>query len=65
MIHPDKVTAMSFGATTTGMMMPVKEWQGQELNYRYGINDFKDLVGKPFDLDTYRDVSKFFLSWRI
>jgi len=60
MIHPDKVTAMSFGATTTGMMMPVKEWQGQELNYRYGINDFKDLVGKPFDLDTYRDVSKFF-----
>lgn len=60
MIHPDRVTATSFGATSTGVMMPVKEWKGQELNFGYGINDFEELTGKPFDLDSYREVAKFF-----
>lgn len=60
MIHPDKVTAMSFGASSTGIMMPVEEYQGQELNFRYGINDFEELTGKSFDLNSYREVAKFF-----
>lgn len=64
MIHPERVTAMSYGASSTGIMMPVEEYNGQELDFRYGLNDFEELIGKPFELDNYRDVSKF-LSRRI
>ena len=60
LIHPERVTAMSYGASSTGIMMPVEEYNGQELDFRYGLNDFEETVGKPFDLDNYRDVSKFF-----
>ena len=59
MIHPERVQAIAAGANLM-YMMPLEEWQGDKLKYRYGISDFQEVTGDPFDLESYQDIAKYF-----
>jgi hypothetical protein len=58
LIHPDRVKAAAPGSPGGGWpMAPVATWEGVPLRYPKGIMDFEELVGKPFDLETFRGVA--------
>jgi hypothetical protein len=54
-LHPERARAAAFGGHgwTTA---PVEQWDGLVLPYPYGVGDFEQLVGKPFNLDTFKKV---------
>ncbi|MEJ2078374.1 MAG: Ig-like domain-containing protein [Acidobacteriota bacterium] len=56
MLHPDRVKAASIGCPGYGPIVPVAEWNGVTLPYPEGISDLAQLVGKPFDVETFRTV---------
>ncbi len=56
MLHPDRVKAASIGAPGYGPIVPVSEWNGENLPYPEGISDLEQLVGEPFDVETFRSV---------
>ncbi len=56
LIHPDRVKAAAPGAGGSWPMAPVASWQGIPLKYPIGVMDFQSLVGKPFDLETFKRV---------
>jgi pimeloyl-ACP methyl ester carboxylesterase len=57
LIHPDRLKAAAPGSPGYGWpMAPVASWGGAPLRYPLGIMDFEALVGKPFDLATFRSV---------
>jgi RNA polymerase sigma factor (TIGR02999 family) len=58
LIHPDRVKAAAPGSPGGGWpMAPVATWEGVPLRYPKGIMDFEELVGRPFDLETFRGVA--------
>jgi hypothetical protein len=56
LIHPDRVKAAAPGAPGGWPLAPVASWQGTPLKYAVGVMDLKSLVGKPFDLETFKSV---------
>jgi hypothetical protein len=56
MLHPDRVKAASIGSPMFGPIVPVAQWNGQTLPYHIGISDLEQLVGKKFDVDSFRQV---------
>lgn len=59
LIHPGKIKALAIGGFNGELMLPQNEMNGIKLNYPIGTNDFPGLLGKPFDIDTYRSVPQF------
>ena len=55
LIHPDRLKAAASGAPGPPLA-PVTSWQGTPLKYAVGVMDFQSLVGKPFDLETFKRV---------
>jgi hypothetical protein len=55
-LHPETLKAASIGAPGRGPIVPVAQWNGVTLPYPNGISDLEGVVGKKFDLDTFRTV---------
>lgn len=58
-IHPEKIKALAIGGFNGKLMIPQKEINEVKLNYPIGVNDFYELFGKTFDIDTYRQIPQF------
>ncbi|TSC54143.1 MAG: hypothetical protein LiPW16_138 [Microgenomates group bacterium LiPW_16] len=56
MLHPERVRAAAAGGVGGWDTVPLKEWNGIKLRYPIGVWDFKNLVGKEFDLETWKTI---------
>jgi dienelactone hydrolase len=56
LIHPGRIKAAAAGSPGGWPLAPLTEWQGTPLKYAMGVLDLEDLVGRPFDLETFRSV---------
>ena len=56
LLHPERVRAAAAGGTVGWDAVPLKEWNGIKLRYPVGMRDSESLVGKEFDLETFRTI---------
>lgn len=52
-LHPDRVKAASIGAPGFGPTLPVGQWKGQRLDFHVGTADLGEIIGAPFDADSF------------
>jgi pimeloyl-ACP methyl ester carboxylesterase len=57
LLHPDRVKAAAPGSPGGWPLAPVASWEGRALKYSTGIYDLEALTGRPFDLETFRQVA--------
>lgn len=55
-LHPERVKAVTTGSPGGWPILPVAEHVGVRLNYPIGIADLETMTGKPFDIETFRQV---------
>lgn len=58
-IHPDKIQALAIGGFNGKLMLPQNNLNGIAIDYPIGINDFKEIFGDKFDLDSYKEIPQF------
>lgn len=58
-LHPDRVLAAAIGSPGGWPIASTGEWGESTLRYPIGVHDIKQLVGKPFDLGTYKQVPQY------
>lgn len=58
-LHPNLVKAVAYGGFNGELMLPLKELEGEKLNYPLGINDFEKFSDEEFDLKTYKSIPQF------
>ena len=56
LIHPDRIKAAAAGSPGGWPLAPISSWEGTPLKYAMGVMDLESLVGRPFDLETFRTV---------
>lgn len=56
LLHPDRIKAASAGSPGGWPLAPVASWNGVTLKYPIGVADVETLIGRPFDLDAFRQV---------
>jgi hypothetical protein len=59
LLHPEIVQAAAIGSPGGWPTVPVSEWQQRTLTYPVGIADLATLIGKGFDVDTFRRVPQY------
>ena len=59
-LHPKRVIASAIGSPGGQPISPIGTWEGKHLRYPVGGYDLKGLVGKTFDLESYKAVPYFF-----
>jgi len=58
-LHPERVRALVTGAQDH-IILPFDRLHGENFDYPAGINDFEDYTGEEFDIESYREVAKFY-----
>lgn len=58
-LHPERVIAAAAGGLNGLLILPKKEMDGIKLNYPLGANDFEQLTGKTWDIETFTKVPQF------
>ncbi len=58
-LHPEIVKAAAPGSPGGWPIAPVGQWSATTLPYPVGVFDVEQLVGKPFDLETFKKVPKY------
>ncbi|MFO7797123.1 MAG: hypothetical protein ACQERB_08085 [Promethearchaeati archaeon] len=48
LLHPDRIKAVAIGQAGGWLAMPISEYNGSELNWPMGINDFYNLTGSEY-----------------
>ncbi len=56
LLHPQQLKAVATGGTNALVILPVKELQGQTLNYPLGMADVAQLTGRPVDVKAFREL---------
>ena len=59
MLHPESTQVVVAGGLNGILMLPVKQYNQQTLNYPLGINDFSKIAGKTFDKEKWAAVPQF------
>lgn len=57
-LYPDLVKIVVTGATIPKVILPLKEYQKEVLNYPIGIADFEEITGSPFDIEKHNKVAR-------
>lgn len=57
-LHPDRVKAVSSGATLDDMMLPLTEYKGKNLIFPIGTYDYKEITGRSFDLNLHNSIAR-------
>lgn len=60
LLHPELVKASAVGSPGGMPMLPVKTFNGKQLRYPIGINDFSDITGSEFNIGKVQNVDIFF-----
>lgn len=58
-LHPELIKAAAYGGFNGELMLPMKEIEGEKLNYPLGINDFEKFSDTGFDLKIYQSIPQF------
>ena len=58
-LHPEIVKALAPGSPGGWPTAPISEWDGTTLWYPVGVADVEQLIGNPFDLNTFRTVPQY------
>lgn len=56
--HPERVKAISSGATLDDMILPLAQYQGKQLVFPIGIYDFELITGREFCLERHNQVAR-------
>lgn len=56
-LHPDIIKAASIGGCD--LMLPYKELAGENLPYPLGIYDYEAILGRKFDLNSFKEVFRY------
>lgn len=56
--QPDKVKAVVSGGTLDDMILPLSQYEGENLIFPIGIYDYKEIVGRDFDLSKHNSVAR-------
>ena len=56
LLHPEMVRAAAIGAPGGWITVPLDEWDGIKLRYPVGVSDLEDLVGKEFDIESFKTI---------
>lgn len=55
-LHPSRVASVTAGAINGMATLPFEEANGRTIEYQIGVADLEELIGKPFDRETWADV---------
>lgn len=58
-IHPEQIKALAIGGFNGELMLPVKQLNGENLNYPLGTNDFLTLFKHEADTASFRSIPQF------
>jgi len=59
LLHPERVLSIAAGSPGQHLTLPVVEYDGANLLWAVGVNDYFSLVGYQFKLDAYKKVPQF------
>ena len=59
LLHPERVQAIAAGQCGGAMTLPESSYNGTQMDWPVGVNDFLSLVGCEFDQNAYRQVPQF------
>lgn len=59
LLHPERVQAIAAGQCGGSLTVPGSNYNGKDMNWPVGINDFQSLVGNEFNLSGYLHVPQF------
>lgn len=59
LLFPELVSCVIAGGMSAVPCLPVKELNGEVLNFPLGINDYQELMKKPFDIKTYNNIKQY------
>jgi hypothetical protein len=59
MLHPSSLQLVVAGGVNGILMLPLEKIDEEKLDYPIGINDFKQIVGKPFDKSAWVSLPQF------
>ena len=59
LLYPELVSTVIAGGMSAVPCLPIKEFKGEILNYPLGVNDYQELMQKPFDEEEYKKVKQF------
>ncbi len=59
LLYPEMVSCVIAGGISAISCLPVKEFNGEILNYPLGVNDYQDIMEKQFDKETYENIKQF------
>jgi hypothetical protein len=54
--HPNIIGELCVGGAIGSVPMPMKEHEGVPLDYPVGVNNYEEILGKPFDLNAYKKI---------
>ncbi|MBN2051515.1 MAG: hypothetical protein JW760_13775 [Spirochaetales bacterium] len=60
LLHPDRILAAAIGSPGGWPIAPWTHWRGNVLDYPLGINDFEELTGEPFDVESFKAIKQLF-----
>lgn len=58
-LHPKKIKAIATGGLNGVLMLPLKKYKKQLLNYPLGINNIEGFISKEFDSEAYKAIPQF------
>lgn len=59
LLHPERVQAIAAGQCGGALTLPESSYDGIQMNWPVGVNDFSSLVGYEFNREVYEQVHQF------
>jgi len=57
-LHPERVRAVSSGATLDDMILPLAQYRGRNLIFPIGVYDYERITGRQFSLARHNQVAR-------
>ena len=58
LLHPERVKAIAAGQCKGAITFPEEKYEDFEMNWPVGIFDYEDLLGKPFNRESYKQIKQ-------
>ena len=59
LLHPERVQAIAAGQCGGSLTVPADNYNGTDMDWPVGINDFQHLTGSGFNLNEYQQIPQF------
>lgn len=61
LLYPELVSCVIAGGMSAVPCLPMKELHGEILNFPLGVNDYQELMQKPFNEEEYRKIKQYLI----